>query len=90
MKKGLFGCDLKSQVSVIALTYCVSVLELKILQNNEILLQAVSVVLITYGFLHCLHPERFSVKDTDTNHLDLGRILLWFSFLWLRNGNLKK
>ena len=25
MKKGLFGCDLKSQVSVIALTYCVSV-----------------------------------------------------------------
>ena len=25
MKKGLFGCDLKNQVSVIALTYCVSV-----------------------------------------------------------------
>jgi len=55
MKKGLFGCDLKNQVSVIALTYC-----------------AVSVVLITYGFLHCLHPERFAVKDTD-NHLDLAR-----------------
>ena len=51
-------------------------LEIKFLQDNEILLQAVSVVLITYGFLHCLHPERFSVKDADTNHLDLGRILI--------------
>merc|ERR1711936_234073 len=54
MKKGLFGCHLKHQVTAIALTY-----------------SALSVVLITYGFLLSLHPGRFS-READ-NYLDLAR-----------------
>ena len=70
LKKGLFGIDLKNQVSFIALTYSVR----RILKWNFwiifcILFQALSLVGITFGFFLCLHPNSF-LHETKNDNFD--------------------
>lgn len=71
LKKGLFGIDLKHQVAFISLTYSVSrILPWTTDLHNE-LLQALSLVGITFGFFLYLHPDSF-VHEAKDNHEQLA------------------